>query len=277
MIDGLSLEYVGVRAAARLAWRPDAALWRRLHAARDLRALLDVARAAPVGAYISGVAPRADCNEIDLAFRAQWRARVDERAGFSPARWRAALRWCAHLADLSAVAHLWSRPGLPWMAADPVLAPYAQPAASIAAQRARLRTGVLAPLGNTLARDAVSTSARARPGPAAGLPPVLAAWLSEWQRRWPPTRAAAGTALPALRDELLAHRARFAHLPVTDTTAARDALAARLLAHVHADPAQPLALFAGLALLALDLERLRAECLRLAVDAAFAPAAEAMT
>lgn len=277
MIDGLALDYAGTRAAARLAWRPDERLWQRLHAARDLRALLDAARAAPVGNYLSGLAANARVDDVDAAFRAQWRARVAELAGWSPVAWRAALRWTTHLADLSAVAHLWTQPPLRWMQADPVLASYAAPATP-GNRRAALITGPLAPLGRALLAEAAATAQRtrgARRAPtadAAPLPAVAAAWIAHWRSLWPQVAGSAAqhADLEELGEAVLAHRRRFAQLPPSDTTAAREAFAARVLARLRVDPTQPVTLFAYLALLALDLERLRAECLAQAFDAALA-------
>ncbi len=249
MIDGLALDFAGTRAAARLAWRPDERLWQRLRAARGLRALLDTARNAAVGNYLANVA--------------------------APHAWRPALQWCAHLLDVPAVAHLWTQPALPWMAADPVLARYAGAGLNDGARRALLVSGPLAPLGRALLLHAAPAAAPARasadPAP---LPRALQAWLDHWQSLWPPLDGDARAALLALRDEVLAHRRRFAQLPVSDTQAAREAFAARVLARLRADPAQPVALFAYLVVLALDLERLRAECLLHAFDsdAADAPA-----
>lgn len=262
MIDGLSLEYAGTRALSRLAWRPDERLWQRLHAARGLRALLDGARNAPVGAYLSGVAAAADSEAIDAAFRAQWRARVSELAEWSPADWRPALRWTSHLVDIGPVAHLWTQPPLRWMRSDPVLARYADaPGVSTAsARRALLVDGPLGPIGRALLLPPVSAARTRAPEPAPR-PAVLDAWIAHWRRLWP---ASATTeqraALEALLARALAHRGRFAQLPVDDSNAARETLAAHARATLRADPAQPVALFAYLLVLALDLERLRAEC-----------------
>lgn len=275
MIDGLALDYAGTRAVARLAWRPDERLWQRLHAARDLRALLDAARGAAVGNYLSGLAANARVDDVDAAFRAQWRARVAELAGWSPVAWRAAVRWTAHLTDLAAAAHLWTAPPLPWMRADPVLGRYAAPATA-GNRRAALIAGPLAPIGRALlAAAAAEHHARGtRRAPAADpapLPAVAAAWVSHWRALWPPGAGKAQRdAIDDLCATVLAHRRRFAQLPPADTAAARDAFAARVLARLRADPAQPVALFAYLTVLALDLERLRAEALTQAFDAASA-------
>ena len=273
MIDGLALDYAGTRVTARLAWRPDARLWQRLHAARDLRALLDTARGAAVGHYLSGLAATAGVEEIDTAFRLQFRARVAELAGWCPHAWRAAVHWCAHLIDLAAVAHLWTSTPLRWMQADPVLARYAGAAARDASRRAALVGGPLAPLGRALLAHAAAPPARrggtaGRGGALAPLPVVLAAWRAHWHALQPRVCAEQRAALVRLEHDLLAHRHRFAQLPPADAVAARDRVAARALALLRADATQPVALFAYLVLLALDLERLRAECLGHAFDAA---------
>jgi hypothetical protein len=281
MIDGLALDYAGTRAAARLAWRPDERLWQRLHAARDLRALLDAARAAAVGNYLSGLAALARVDEVDAAFRAQFRARVAELGGWVPVEWRAAVRWTAHLPDIAAVAHLWTLPPLRWMQVDPVLGRYASESSSAGARRATLITGPLAPLGRALLAHAAAADAagkstgRAPPGTdPAPLPVVLSGWVAHWQSLWPPASidfgAEARAALMRLCGDVLAHRHRFAQLPPADTAAAREAFATRMLARLRMDTAQPVALFAYLVVLALDLEHLRAECLAQAFDAATA-------
>jgi hypothetical protein len=279
MIDGLALDFTGARLAARLAWRPDDRLWARLHAARGLRSLLDAARTAAVGSYVSGLVPHAHSDDVDAAFRAQWRARVTEVAGWAPVAWRAAVQWTAHLVDVTAAAHLWTQAPLPWMHTDPVLLRYAA-ARGAGARRALLVSGPLAPLGRALLAHAVGVPGRRRahpgqPGHSAdentALPPALAAWIAHWQSLWPPPSLAFDAEqradLHALVDDVLAHRRRFAQLPPADTGAARTTFAARTLARLRTDPSRPVALFAFLVVLALDLERLRAECQAQAFDA----------
>lgn len=275
MIDGLTLDYAAARATARLAWRPDERLWQRLHAARGLRALLDTARSAPSGNYLSGIAATASPADIDAAFRAQFRARVAELAGWMPSAWRPAVRWCAHLIDVPAVALLWSGERAAWMQSDAVLARYAgAPRTRLpgrSALHAALIEGPLAPLGRALfALDIEPARQRetARRDGATLLPAALHAWRRHWHATWPADPGGATRdALVALEREALAHRARFALLPPEDTQAARDAFGARALARLRQDPSQPAALFAWLLVLALDLERLRAEALLHALEA----------
>lgn len=283
MIDGLTLDYAGSRAMARLAWRPDQRLWQRLHAAGSLHALLERARSAAIGNYLSGVARVADCDGVDAAFRTQWRARVAELAGWSPSPWRAAITWTAHLADVSGVAHLWMAPPLRWMRTDAVFAHYAD--GNTATRRAALTTGPLAALGQALLSvdrsdgtpaDAADARPVVRPPATDLLPRTLAAWLAHWRTLWPVTPASEHADLDGLIALARAHRQRFAALPVADTGAAREAFAERVSARLRADPSRPVALFAYLLLIALDLERLRAECLLRVVDADAVPRADGL-
>lgn len=152
MIAGLPIEYAHARASARLAQRPDDRLWTQLHSARTVGAALEAVRGSAAAAYVSGITWPAPLADLELAFRQQWRTRVDEVARWAPDAWRAALRWTAYLVDLPALAHLLGEePVPPWIGADPVLAPYA-----------------LEQRGDRLAR--------------AG---ALRAWDSEWRARWP--------------------------------------------------------------------------------------------
>lgn len=47
-------EYALARLHARLAWRASEPTWQRLHAARSLPALLDVARSTTLAPYVAG-------------------------------------------------------------------------------------------------------------------------------------------------------------------------------------------------------------------------------
>jgi hypothetical protein len=264
VITGLSFDYAGARSAARLAWRPPERLWQQLHTARGLPALLEAARSAPVGAYVSGVADHATLDDIDLAFRTQLRARIAEAAQWVPAGWRAALLWTQWLPDLPAIAHLWrDGPAADWMRADAALGAVA--AADGTARRDALLAGPLAPIARALAQseqplDAAAALRRLRRRAAPMLPPALAGWLAHWRTLWPDAPAGERAALERLVALARAHRTHFAHAHVQDAAAERAAFDARVTHVLRTHPAEPVALLAYLLLVALDLERLRGEC-----------------
>lgn len=93
----------------------------------------------------------------------------------------------------------------------------------------------------------------------AHLHPALLAWLDAWRALWPPCGDEDCAALEQLVAVVARHLRRFAAAAPEDAAALRADLQARLLTLLRRHPARPVALFAALALHALDLERLRAE------------------
>jgi len=263
MIDGLTLEYAYARVGARLSQRPDERLWLQLHSARSVAALLDAVRASPAAPAVSGVQLTGDGDIIEAAFRQQLRTRIAEVVAWSPLEWRPALSHTRHLVDMPAVVQLLTdEPPPRWMVADPVLAEYALP--NRAQRRAALTAGPLAGIAAaaeaTDADRAPPRSAAARAAARSGVPALhraLGAWEREWHALWP--HGADGCTLHTLARLLRSHVSAFGGLHADDAATARQTLGARLLGLLHRAAAQPAALFAYLALYALDLERLRAE------------------
>lgn len=259
MIAGFPIEYAHARASARLAQRPEERLWTQLRSTRSVGAALDAVRGSAAAAYVSGVTWPAPLADLELAFRQQWRTRVDEVARWAPDPWRAAVDWCAHLIDLPALVHLvGDELPAPWMAADPALAAYAHEERG--ERLAALAAGPLAPLALAvetaeppLHRIDAAAWQRARPHAA------LRAWEREWRARWPACDEDARASLERLVAVVRAHLIRFGALAVDDAPVARQKLAADVAALLRRSAAQPAALFAYLALVALDLERLRGE------------------
>lgn len=254
MISGLSFEYAHARVSARLAQRPDEHLWQRVRSTRSVAALLETVRASQAAAMVTGI-PARDADLLELAFRQQIRLRIAEIADWSPTEWQPALRCTALLTDLSALAQLLSEEPPPrWIATDPVLAPYAQP--RLTDRRAAIADG-------PLARIAAAIDSAAAEGDGAVVPrrraPTLHHALLEWERGWRALWPQPDAGLEQLVELVRTHLLRFPALSTDETWAARESLGARLLMLLHRHPAQPAALHAGIALHALDLERLRGE------------------
>ncbi len=253
-----SLEYGYARLSARLAVRPDERLWRQLRSARSLQAAIDAVRGSAAAPYVAGVAMRGTIDEIELALRQHLRARIRETVSWAPQAWRAALRWTETLADLPAVQHLLGEAPPPrWMNADPHLSAYA--AGDRNGRRTRLSSGTLAPLA-AAAHETHAAPRRGRaPRRSIDLHPLLRAWLTQWQQRWPACSAEQRAGLLLLQRTVQAHLLAFASLPAEATAAARERLGERLRRQLHDAAGQPAAPFAYLLLVALDLERLRGE------------------
>jgi hypothetical protein len=255
MTVGVSIEYAHARTWARLGERPDDRLWQQLRAGRRLPALLEAVRASPSAPYVSGIDARASVDGLELAFRQQFRLRVDELAQWAPDDWVGAIRFTRHLVDLPALVHLAAGdPALPWMSQDPELAPYATPSA--AERRAALLSGPLAAIA-----DALVAPAAAPPAPRAETPPglhaALQAWTKHWRALWPQCSADERSNLELLARLVERHLLDFPVLSTADAPGARLALGERLSSVMRRASAQPAALFAWLGLVAVDLERLR--------------------
>jgi len=225
--------YAQARLQARHGAMPDEHAWRALEASRTAPHYLALTRKGPLAHWIDGMPDDADVHRFEHALRARWRRYVDEVARWQAPSWRDATRWFGALAELPLAAGL-VRGEARARAAWPDL-----PADADAAARAEvLRSAGLAPLA--------VASADAGPGA------IAAAWLAEWRRRLPAgARADAALGRPA---ELLLPRLR----SDADGRATAGELLRRTLVRLFRRHAfSPVAVYAHLALAALDVERLR--------------------
>ncbi len=242
-----SLEFTLGRLGARVAARPTEFDWRRIEIVRGAAALLDAARAMPpFTPWLAGMTPDLDVHAIEARFRARWKSVVAEVGAWMPERWQPAIAWCATIGELPALAHL-ARGGRPsaWMAADEGMA------------------ALVAHPGSASLREALQHSPLAPLAPAvAELANLHAAWAAQWRQRVPPLGDEDAGAMAALARVLARHRDAFAATSGSDGWALRRTLAAALELRFHRSVASPAAVFAYLALVALDAERLRGEVVR---------------
>ncbi|NIQ43173.1 MAG: hypothetical protein GTN85_14000, partial [Pseudomonas stutzeri] len=185
---------------------------------------------------------RTGIHAMELSLRQQFRRYIADVASWQPIAWRKPVLWTQRLLDLPALYHLLMGEMAPaWMRDDPVLKPFATD--NLRARLEALQESDCAPLVQTWQ---------------AGLP-LLDGWRQRWRTLWP--RVSSTTAAPLERLEVRLQR----HLRSLRENggAERSQLACQLLAetlayefrrHTH----QPAAAFLHLALIALDLERLRA-------------------
>ncbi len=239
MTSGGNLDYALTRVAARHGQRPDADAWRRLEASRDMGNYVAAARSTALAVWVSSVADEHDCHVIESALRMQWQRYVEEVAAWHPRMWQAWLAWLAWLPTLSLLARLARPESAPqWLLADPLYGPIApgSPADRVAA----LARSALAPLKPALA-------GRAAPG---------AAWNAHWRALQPRADIRTQQCLLQLR-QLLAQHAR-ALLRLADSAESpRAELAYRLQRLFRGAAGTAIATVCHLALVALDLERLR--------------------
>jgi hypothetical protein len=249
------MEYVQARVQARYGERPDEPLWRELAGTKEIAPALETAHRSRLRRWVAGVDASSDAHEVELRLRARLRDAIEEVATWMPAEWRPATRWTVRLVDLPALLHLArGAPPLAWMAHDPPLAAYA--GADEETRIEAIRRGPLAflePVWDRLRAPVLGPGLREHRSAA------LAAWREEWRRRWPPQDEESAAGLEHLADTIATHAERFVGTPPAESARARRALAQRLERMFRRNAALPAAVFAYLALVALDLERLRAE------------------
>jgi hypothetical protein len=236
MTARVEFAYAQARLQAHHGAMAGQAIWQALDASRTAGHFFTVARAGPLARWIDGVDERADAHRIERHLRARWRQAVAEVARWLPRRWQAATRWFEALPELPLLDEL--QRGAPavvgWLQADSRLAASAVPDVAARAQ-ALHGTGL----------DVLSAS------PAEG-GDVATRWLAAWRERLP--RDAGDVALLCRPVELLMpHLRAGAAARGVDAAPTRRALT-RLFRH-HA--ATAVAVFAHLALVGLEVERLR--------------------
>ena len=184
--------------------------------------------------------PQAEVHQIERSLRKSWHDYATEVAGWAPGEWRPAIRWTAHLTDLPHISHL-ARGGSvrPWMLEDPELAP-------LAMEDFQRR------------REALSTSQYGEIADAIiGNRSPVEAWLDSWESTWPAAQSV--PALETLRLILGSHIEDILQETGSQPTGPglRSQLAERLTAVFRRESGKIGAVFAHLALMLLDLERLR--------------------
>jgi len=228
--------YAQARLQARYAALPVEADWRRLSGARSLSGWLEEARGGALRDWVEGFSAHSDAHDIERGLRATLADAIGGVAALLPEPWRPAVDWCRWLALLELLRA--ARDGVPapgWMRWDPRLAPLLDGDGG-------LDPGALQSAGaeRLLGADA----------------PLLV-WQTEWRRRWPRGPAAQLEALDALVRRLAAHERAFREAAPDDAWTLRQQLRERLCLEFHRHLQQPATAFIYLALVALDLERLR--------------------
>lgn len=215
--------------------------WHALESAKSIEHFIDRTRATSLRRYTAPLNAAMTSHAVERLLRQAWRAYVAEIADWVPADWRAAVLWVAVLADLPAVDALLKGAGAAWIAQDPVLADLAD-----ADRRAAAFTkSQLAPLLPAESREAK----------------IGARWSMHWRALWPAGTRDKGldrfVATVATHYDLLARASeRQSSAPY------RRDLAQKLTRLFRRHGASPVAVFAHLALVALELERLRGNLVR---------------
>ncbi len=235
-------EYAQARIQARMGLHPSEPVWRRLAASRTLSAYLEGARATALGPCVADLSGASDVHEIEQSVRSHLHRCVGEVALWAPEPWRVAVQWLNWLPYLPALRHLLEGAEVrSWMGA-------AAPLKACLEVAPEARPRVLA-----LAGGAVLVNAWER-GES-----MLRAWGVTWRQRWPACTGQCAAGLNGIAAVLERHVSRFPAAGLRESWPARHALNARMRHLFRQHTLEPAAAFAYLALVALDLERLRAD------------------
>ncbi len=237
---GPSFDYVQGRLQARHGDRLADSQWRRLAGSRLLGSYLQGIRRTPLEPWVRQLSEGSTQHVIELALRARWRQYVAALARWPSAGWGPAIAWVDRLVDLPVALELCRLNSIgTWAREDPVYGEWTGPDGG----RAEAMTRHLG--------EAIVAACRE------GDP--VAAWCREWRRLWPDTPAGLRAGLERLIGGLERHQQAMAG--VTDAAtgnALRAELDTRLNRLFRGYARTPLAIFAHLGLVALELERLRA-------------------
>lgn len=240
--------YAQARIQARVSALPVEGDWQRLSGARSLSGYLEEARTGTLRTWVKGFSAQSNCHDLERGLRAQFLDAVEQTAAFVPRPWREAVLWWRWLPLLPLFAH--ARAGRmlpPWTRHDYRLA-------GLLDDQSRFDAAALRRRGIDVLVDPAVVVAYANPERSDDL---LALWVLLWRARWPSLARADRARLDALIDRLHQHVGAFTHTAPDNTWNLRRALRDRLRLDLHRQLMQPTVIFLYLAMVAVDLERLR--------------------
>jgi hypothetical protein len=238
--------YVQARLQARHGERLQEADWRAIEAARSIDQFIERAHASPLRRFTERVHARTSSHAIERILRDAWRSYVTEVAGWVPAAWRQAVIWTSRVPELPIINALLKGDAPRWIRQDPVFAVLTE-------TDPRKRSAALT---NSLLNPLVASGAREET--------LAARWSTHWRSLWPQHRMAGHkSALFDLAATIDAHVERLDHASMQEKSAPyRRDLTRTLTRMFRRHNGSPTAVFCHLALVALDLERLRGGLIR---------------
>lgn len=240
------MEYAQARIQARFGARPQAVSWRGLDGASDLEACLEAVRGTSLHTWLPDIDAKADLHQIDSVLRERFQAHIEEVAGWLPLQWRPAVLRLSLLPDLPAIQRLLSGDSaLAWMWRSPALQDLAAGASQADAPEFLKRYRERAHRGGAVQADE-----------------TRAAFLVDWERLWPTADPESRRGMRRIVETILNHLERFKRASVRDAWQERSGLERELRRLFREFALRPETAFCYLALIALDLERLRAALVR---------------
>lgn len=220
--------YLQSRVQARYALLPDERVWLHFSALKEMSGFMEEARSTQLVQWIFGLSSYSSAEEIESHMEQRFSDSVKETSRWFRAEWRPAVLWLSIL-------------------------------------------GELPPLEHALRSNAAPTAVMSEPefleltGSMNRYPAIDKAWIAGWRNRWPALSRRDRQGIESLIEILERHWQQFPLLSVAAAWNARRDLEMRMRLFFRSHVLQPAAAFAYLALVAICLERLRAELLRRAL------------
>lgn len=241
-------DYIQARLQARHGQRPDAALWQRLGALRDLPLFLQTARASGLRPWLEGFTPEISAHRMEQLLRQRFRTEAEHVARWQPRPWQATTAWIAHWIDLPALGGLLRSEHTPeWMLSDPDYGPLAE--LPRAARAEALPHSRWSELGKEL-----STAGRSHTD-------LRGIWFTRWRKLWPQSDARTRAQVEQLAEALQRTPDSAVSTPAQDA-AQREQWRSWLNYRFRQMPRAPVTSLLQLFMLAQDMERLRGELLQ---------------
>jgi hypothetical protein len=247
MAKAAQYAYVQTRLQARHGVRLSDEEWRRLRSIGDLANYLQVAQRGPLNNWVVGIGANTTVHEIELLLRQRFREYIEAVSRWLGDDWRQSINWVKRLIDLPALSYILSGRAAPgWMLEDPGLKPFIHVNANL--------------------RDEAFWASDCRVFLQAwkNQEPLSEAWLREWKHISPLERHHQ-TGMEQLCRMFRSKLHAQSESPEESTELLRDALEKELRGAFRRLSGGPEIMFVHLGLVALDIERLRGDLVRMAL------------
>ena len=240
--------YVQTRLQARHGLRPTEYTWNHLASQNELASYLQSARRSALRPWVLSLHVNDNYHTMEALLIHQYRLYIQEIAFWLTSPWREIVLWIKRLPDLPALQHLlMGNTAALWMLNDPQLKPFTN--SNMEQRIEALRQSDCGPLVDGWQNGSS----------------LVDAWLVHWHSLLSEQKPKFTHSINSLVQLLKTHVENFHHLNVSQTWNARTDLTNKLTFLFRRHPFEPVAAIVHLALVALDLERLRADIMQRAV------------
>lgn len=248
----VTFAYVQTRLQTRHGDRPDERTWQQLETFKELAGFLQNARRTVLRSWVLGMHDHDEYHTLETSLINQYRLYINEVANWQPQPWKQAVYWIKQLPDLPALQYLLTgNTALTWMLDDPRLKLFS---ATNPEQRIDyMKQSGYAPLIQAWQSGMTLPDA----------------WVQHWQSLWPEKNIKYTPSLLQLVALLYQHLDSFRQSPFTHAWQTRETLIRQLTSLFRKSNFQPVATFIHLALVALDLERLRGDIMQRSLFASY--------